>query len=1725
MKINEDNQKNDYFFQDINTNNKTLTHKIFSYFYSLIQIKKSRGFLVYILMLIETIQFVSYAFTPPHYDSWKIEPNNIKLLSNIIGALRISTLMQFVEYNTYSIILYLLIIFIFIICLIIIFQILFGDFSSKIYIFSINFIIQMIDIISILFYIPITESILIPIKCVNGKVYGVKNGEICWESMHYLNSTLGIIGAILLFIWCIFLMNFNFYPFHKNMSTLRINSTNDIIIIILKLFIVLQNLLITNEYCSLTILLLISIIIFYKCFNEPTYKNSKLETFITIKNLIIFWAYFVLLISKLFINYVANGFIYLLLICFPIIVFFSILISKEKHINFKYIFNNSNNVNDYIKKAKYNIELVDSFIEMNKNNLRNGNENQSQKNLILLEGNIKMHINICDNKDCPLTKYVKNDGNFNIQRQCLLNYMNIFFNKAFKKFPNNVTLLMLCIEFNYSKKFNLNNVKMNMIQLKRIECTIKERFIIYCLEQNMKNNNEFNLNINNDQDNDSQIDITGQKYQKLKYLIENSIKLYAEFWGIFATNITNKINTNKLYSLGEKINKYLNEINNLWENYLKNRRINNDYQNVVQLYSKFLLEILLNKNKSKEVSKKLNEESLNNYYQKDDKKIKVNNNNGIEKIESLVDNQDYLLFCDSDENGNCKIIQCSASFSYLLSFQKYDIIGKSLEIIFPSILIEDLKNYFEKSILLIHNENQKFSSYEDNNNNSNNYKLVMVKNRMGYVIPLYASFTISDDNDYSDSFIIKAKMEYKESRSEYAYYVLTNEDFFISNISSSATNLGLSLDLLRKYDIKISNLIRTEKNKALNLLEKYNKFEDEKKIITWVFPDEIYQKDNPQNNQDKNNEKDIEEEIENFIKISKNKKFNLQIKIIKSSDNEIIAFVFKFTELSLKKGNKLLTNDLYTPKCDKKIIIFDLLNLCYIRSLIVKKKTGLRNLRNRDDVSDKEDEALSPTHKNKKSEKLKKKLMVEEIDSSDDSGKDNDNILLTKEKILELQANNFLEIKTFIFSLPLYGSEISLEKFRPNGEKYSASKLGESLIKIKLSKFCKNLEEQYHVEQIFKKKKNKNNNNLHLDSPNSGKTNNNLISIDKSDLTTTNSTISSMKGEEINKNMASDSSSILSTVFKANSIKYISILMLFTFLEIIIFVSLELIIINNQINKIKRKINYFYNGYNVLDVIIYTKYFVSEGVIANELNQNYYPVKARGNLENFLINIKNELTLLRGDFIKTYDSLISNDLPKEYTNFISNTKINIYTITVNRTEIISLLFNSAMNRIPSSINDLILDPTIMEMKNRNTYELMLNLINEYFINWKKAVLILLKDCEKSTEFNIPLLVIMLCFFIVSIIIFIIFLKLLSEFTNDREKPVILLLAIKKVVFENLKNSAESFSNKLLNKFFGNEDDEEESKADYQAKIKPNDINIVKFRAANENKSSIINAFSFMEIVFVIMIFLLVYIICSVIKYFDFKKRMNNISQFISLFDKINIAQTHIILSIDIFKSYLYNKTIPVLNTTNTEEQFIETFMDLSEYFEDLIFYFAETKSFLKGEFLQKFRQYLYGNINEILESSFVERNKILLKTVFAKGLKSCKTRFIESIKYLTLKYFDSIEPKDGETDIENNDQISAILSEPETIFNEMNNAVQYIMRHWYKNVIKLMIDYFYNYKNISSIYFIVFFICLIVFDILVYSIIWRSYEEKLKLLLKESIDLINLIPLEIKNIIIEKLNE
>jgi hypothetical protein len=91
---------------------------------------------------------------------------------------------------------------------------------------------------------------------------------------------------------------------------------------------------------------------------------------------------------------------------------------------------------------------------------------------------------------------------------------------------------------------------------------------------------------------------------------------------------------------------------------------------------------------------------------------------------------------------------------------------------------------------------------------------------MGYLVPFNIKFTIFDDNDFSNSFLIKAQLESSDIKSMYAYYVLTNPDFSVESFSSSAIHLGLTMDLLKKYVIKLTILTRTHKDAILNLYEK-----------------------------------------------------------------------------------------------------------------------------------------------------------------------------------------------------------------------------------------------------------------------------------------------------------------------------------------------------------------------------------------------------------------------------------------------------------------------------------------------------------------------------------------------------------------------------------------------------------------------------------------------------------------------------------------------------------------------------------------------------------------------------------------------------------------------------------------------------------------------------------------------------------------------------------------
>lgn len=124
------------------------------------------------------------------------------------------------------------------------------------------------------------------------------------------------------------------------------------------------------------------------------------------------------------------------------------------------------------------------------------------------------------------------------------------------------------------------------------------------------------------------------------------------------------------------------------------------------------------------------------------------------------------------------------------------------------------------------------------------------------------------------------------------------------------------------------------------------------------------------------------------------------------------------------------------------------------------------------------------------------------------------------------------------------------------------------------------------------------------------------------------------------------------------------------------------------------------------------------------------------------------------------------------------------------------------------------------------------------------------------------------------------------------------------------------------------------------------------------------------------------------------------------------------------------------------------------------------------------------------------------------------------IRYYILKYCASDEIMNKEYD-----GISHILKLMDFKFIELTSIVSLVIRNWYNGVSKLLIESFDDFQSKSKFIYSILFICFIIILILYYSIIWKTNEEKLNGLLKESAALINLIPQEIKNIIIEKLNE
>ena len=1669
---------------------QTIKTKIYNYFYYILKDKKEiNRASSCIFIILEMIQLLSYAFADPNKDIWKISEDKMDLLSSIVGAVRIGPLMRWVSYDIYIIVFFIILVLMFFLCLLMTMQVLFANPTSKIYRIGVSFVRHFINPLTILLTIPAMELVLMPLKCKNGVVDTVKDGAECWKKMHYLYAVLGV-AVNVIFVPILFIMiTFYFSPFQIRNSTTKISGERDSFLFLIKLIFILQHLLIKNQYVSVVITLLLSAYNFVSQYSEPTYNNFILQIFVHVRNSAIFWTYFVLFVGKLLYNTKVDGAVYLLIFGYPVIMYFSFIYYKKIEGDFNYTSANFNNIKDYMEKTRYMVKLIESYIDDGRG-LRYGREMVNQKNDILLKGLINQHEEQCIDEDCPLKKFLENSGNYNVQKLCLLNYMNGYFTFGIKQFPESRELLIAYIQFNYSKKFNLNAVRTHLGKIQRLTNSIIQDFIIFSMEQDIKRiKNKFG----DEGDAEQEIDAMAQKYQRLKFLIENSTKLYGEFWGIFATNVTNNLNTIKLYSLGEKLNKYLNEINDIWENQLKGKKIELENQSVAQLYSRFLKEILWDKKRSEEIQKKLNDEHHRHH---EAKKVMEEGPN-VGNFDYILENQDFVIFANANEKGVCNIVQCSNSMVYLLGYLKKDIIGKPIEFIMPSIFVEGHAKMLEEHIKKMHShQNSQRDSFRASDKKET---FLLPKSKMGYLAPLNAKFTVYDDNDFSNNFVIKVKLEAKDTKSVYAYYVLTKPDFSIDSISSSALNLGLSMDLLKKYVVKMSVLVR-DQNSEINLLEELKNYEGDPKEVTWVFPEIIYPKNDSQRSR--------EDILEQLIEKSPKKQILLQI-IPMKYDNNLIGYVFKFTEVFQKKFQSEMNKVNLNSKNDiikyneKKEVLFDVKRLGYIRTVLVEQKTGFHNLR--DDELEKDQSEDSISHKKKSGDNAKEDEIDNKGEDSDEEQK-KEEMVITKEKILELQQKDSAGVRAFIFNnLPFHGHDVSLEKHRPNGEKYPVGRPQEQTIKIDIGNFVKSIEEKIRNSPELMKR---------LREGNKDNAENKALANAAGD-GGDNPQKEEKTAEELSREFSSDTSSSLANIFNAKSITYIKSVNAIIFLVVCAFITLEFVLSYLHIQNINDYRYYMDNGYKLLHNLLYTKYFLTEAISCN-LIDNYLAYDR----ENYIKRMNNELTVYRSEYATLYNSYSSatvtfNDDYKRVTN--SNISVKSIATSTKQETITEHPFSTEMNKIPTAVFFISASTNYsntMNMEERYTYELMANLLSGYYSAWSQVTYILVDNvkehCSKTSSSSSIHILIFILSIVVSVAFLIIFWRMLLIFIEDRERPINLFLTIKKKIFEDLKNSAEGFSNKLLNKVFGNEDNDEESQQDYQANIKANDINIIKFKTKNDYRTSVnkdkTHLINYMKLV----IFFLVFLIYMSFKFGYFMLNIESMSRFIEVYNITQNCQTNTIYTVDVIKSYLFNSNISITDGIDNKITFVQTYKSISDKLEQMIIETSRTSSFLSVDYQKKFREYLNSDFTEIISKKDEE-----YKTKYTEGLKKNIMRLYDVLKYISLRRLDF--------NVTQNVTLYALLNETEWI--ELNNLTENIIRPWFIGLVETLNTKFEDFYDETRLVQISVFISLLVVIILVYFIIWRNYEESLKSLLKISFDLINLIPEEIKYLIVLKINE
>jgi hypothetical protein len=347
--------------------------------------------------------------------------------------------------------------------------------------------------------------------------------------------------------------------------------------------------------------------------------------------------------------------------------------------------------------------------------------------------------------------------------------------------------------------------------------------------------------------------------------------------------------------------------------------------------------------------------------------------------------------------------------------------------------------------------------------------------------------------------------------------------------------------------------------------------------------------------------------------------------------------------------------------------MYDMSKLNYMRTVLVSQKT--RNLEpvifyNTPEIQinkDNAEENANAESIDKKTYKKKRKRNNSYSDSSNEEEKKIEENIITKEKLQDLSTKNMEDIKNYINSLSNFGDGVSYFK--------------------RDTEFKNSYEDHYHkfalikhnMDEYIKKHANKKTTSMERKS-------------DKqkgNDNSSSGNSYSSYQDPNSSIDFASDASSSLNNIFNDNSITNIKYFSFAMFLLLCTIITIEFFISISIIKNTNDRIFYSEKAFKILNSVLYTKFFLTEAVLAQSPSYVNIDKDLAGSNKNFIINQMAEMSDYHQTISQTYGffSNVTITFSDEYYDFFSKTQITQRTLSNGIPSRNTIPFSSAISTV------------------------------------------------------------------------------------------------------------------------------------------------------------------------------------------------------------------------------------------------------------------------------------------------------------------------------------------------------------------------------------------------------------------------------------------------------------